>query len=63
MKTYKYRGYEFYATNVLHASTSKYLYEIPDLKKCGQRPFLTTIRQCREYIDQEIDMMELRNLK
>lgn len=52
MKEYKYLGYTFRATNTIHANSGRYLYEIDDLKERGERPFLTTIDGCQEYIRQ-----------
>lgn len=50
MKEYTYKGFTFRRTSILHANTLKPLYEIDELKECGQRPFLTTIKDCRYYI-------------
>ena len=50
MKEYTYKGYTFRKTNVIHANSGKNLYEIYGLKEVGQKPFLTSIRECREYI-------------
>ena len=50
-KEYKYKGYTFYATKTIHANTMRPLYEIIDLKEYGHRPFLTSIKACKEYID------------
>lgn len=50
MKEYKYKGYSFRMTNTIHANSRKNLYEIDGLKECGQKPFLTTIKDCRYYI-------------
>jgi DNA-binding transcriptional regulator YiaG len=47
---YKYLGYTFRATTTLHANTMRPLYEIDGLKSRGQKPFLTTVRECRDYI-------------
>lgn len=53
MKTYRYRGYAFRATTIICANNGKPLYEIDGLKCCGSRPFLTSVRECREFIDRE----------
>lgn len=53
MKKYSYKGYTFRRTTTVHANTGRYLYEIDDLKECGRRPFLTTIRECKAYIEME----------
>lgn len=50
-KTYKYKGYKFRSTDIVHASTKRWLYEIDELKSAGKRPFLTTIAECKWYID------------
>ena len=52
MKEYKYMGYTFRATSTIHANSGRNLYEIDDLKERGQRPFLTTIALCKDYIRQ-----------
>lgn len=52
MKEYKYYGYTFRITSIVHANSGRCLYEIDGLKPVGKRPFLTTIEQCREYIRQ-----------
>lgn len=65
-KEYRYKGYTFRATRVMtevyrangygyHYKTIRPLYEIDGLKECGKRPFLTSIRECREYIDLEVE--------
>lgn len=62
MKTYKYRGYEFWATRtqteVLYEDSHGYhtrrlrpVYEISGLKDACEHPFLTSIDECKEYID------------
>lgn len=60
MKTYKYKGYEFYATDVLNAKSLRPLYEIIDLKEYGKRPFLTSIKDCKEYISREIEYKQYK---
>ena len=52
MKEYTYKGYTFRATSTIHANTMRPLYEIDNLKERGSRPFLTSIKACKEYIDQ-----------
>lgn len=52
MKEYTYKGYTFRATDTLHASTLRPLYEIDDLKERGVRPFLTSVKDCKEYINE-----------
>lgn len=62
MKEYRYKGYTFRATSTMttiyvsdghggHNSRIVPLYEIDDLKERGKRPFLTSINQCKEYIN------------
>lgn len=51
MKEYKYRGYTFRVTSTIHGNTGRNLYEIDGLKYRDVRPFLTTIAECKEYID------------
>lgn len=62
MKDYKYKGYTFRATSTMttiyvsdghggHNSRVVPLYEIDDLKERGKRPFLTSIEQCKVYIN------------
>lgn len=50
MKEYTYKGYTFRKTNVVNANSGKNLYEIYGLKECGQKPYLFTINECRDYI-------------
>ena len=59
-KVYKYRGFEFYKTNIVHVNSGKYLYEIIGLKDAGKRPFLITIKDCKEYIN-NIDCYTLKD--
>lgn len=56
MKIYKYKGYEFYATNVICANNMRPLYEIVCLKEYGKRPFLTSVRQCKDYISKRLEL-------
>lgn len=61
MKDYTYKGYKFHATNTMtevrvmrfgrRTTELRPVYEISGLKEAGKRPFLTTIAECREYID------------
>ena len=55
MKTYRYMGYDFRATEYTYAATLKPLYEIDDMKPAGTRPFITSIAQCREFIRDSIE--------
>lgn len=50
-KTYRYKGYSFRATTIVLADTYQPLYEIDGLKEVGKRPFLTSIAECKEYIN------------
>jgi hypothetical protein len=58
---YKYRGYTFRATTTLHADTLKPLYEIDGLKTIAQKPYLTSVNACRDYITAYVinDMSDL----
>ena len=49
-REYKYMGYTFRQTGITHGETGRFLYEIDDLKSAGNRPFLTSIEQVRQYI-------------
>ena len=63
MKSYTYKGHTFRATDTTttvhikregdscYREATRPLYEIDDLKDRGTRPFLTTIKEVREYID------------
>lgn len=64
MKEYSYMGYKFRATNTMttvyvldrfrcYVERTVPLYEIDGLKERGQRPFLTTIAACKNYIREE----------
>ena len=53
MKEYRYRGYSFRQTTTICSNNGRYLYEIDDLKERGIRPFLTSVRECMEYIKEE----------
>lgn len=65
MKEYSYMGYKFRPTSTMtevyvldrcRCYTAKIvpLYEIDGLKDRGQRPFLTTIAACKNYIRENI---------
>jgi hypothetical protein len=61
---YKHKGYTFRKTTTTTTVYRKYfgspfstqatanLYEIVDLKERGKRPFLTSVKGCRDYIDE-----------
>ena len=49
-REYKYMGFTFRQTDLVHGNTGKYLYEIDELKPAGSRPFLTSIAQVKECI-------------
>ena len=54
MKDYRYKGYTFRVTNTTtsgRGNNLKCLYEIDGLKPRGKRPLLTTIDQCKDYIN------------
>lgn len=58
MKDYRYKGYTFRATNTMtsgRGNSFKCLYEIDGLKPRGKRPFLTTIDQCKDYINDYLE--------
>ena len=50
-KEYRYKGYTFRRTCIICGNNGQNLYEIEDLKSVGKQPFLTSIRECKEYID------------
>jgi hypothetical protein len=60
-KWYKYHGYRFCAThNFIEARVNRFgwsrkeirpVYHIDGLKDAGTRPLLTSVRQCKGYID------------
>lgn len=69
-KVYRHKGYTFYATNctteVLRGDEHhrrveiRPVFQIDDpegfsFKEYGKRPFLTSIRECREYIDEYLE--------
>ena len=69
-KIYRYKGYTFYATNCTtdvllgtefhHWTEIRPVYQIDDsdgfsVKDYAKRPFLTSIRQCREFIDEYLE--------
>jgi hypothetical protein len=62
MKTYNYKGYKFRQTDVLCTNNNRYLYEIVGLKEAGKYPFLTTIKECKEYIEMEVEQNEKDNI-
>lgn len=63
MRTYKYKGYSFRATDtftngsrtvfgkIYHDKFLVPLYEIDGLKDRGTRPLLTSIKEVKEYIE------------
>ena len=51
MKTYTYKGHRFHMTDIICGNNGRNLYEIEGLKEAGHRPFLTSIKACREFID------------
>lgn len=65
MKKYTYKGYVFFRTDT--TTTVRYeragrwvervmpVYDIPELKPAGQRPFLTTEQQVRDYINSHVE--------
>lgn len=69
MKEYRYKGYTFRATNTMtevlretpgyhgrrHYRVLRPLYEIIGLKECGKSPRLTSIAECKAYIDMEVE--------
>ena len=56
MKNYRFMGYDFRATESIHANTGRPLYEIDDLKPAGTRPFLTSIKDVREFIREAVNL-------
>lgn len=60
-KKHKYRGYVYFATNnFIEAKVQRFdkertelrpVYHIEGLKDASQKPFLTSMSQCRNYID------------
>lgn len=64
MRKYKYKGYTFFATNnFINAKVRRFdkmreemrpVYHIEGLKDASRRPFLTSLNQCRNYIDFEL---------
>jgi len=56
MKTYTYKGYTFYATDTTTDKPGTAepvpVYEVEGLKGACSRPFLTTIAECKEFIDE-----------
>lgn len=68
MKKYKYRGYTYFATNnwiqtnvqrfQFTRSELRPVYHIEGLKDASEKPFLTSVRQCKDYIDLAISKMQ-----
>ena len=65
MTEYKYKGYTFWKVHtttevILKAPNGnpytaiRNLYEIDGLKEAGKRPFLTSVAQCKEYINETV---------
>lgn len=60
-KKYKYRGYTFFATNnYITAKVQRFgwsreelrpVYHIEGLKDASAKPYLTSLIQCKDYID------------
>ena len=62
MKEYTFKGFTFYATNVMTEKRGRGivpLYEIDSLKPAGQHPFLTSVRECREYSEDHVRLKAL----
>lgn len=55
-KEYRYMGYTFKKTGDVLANSYRELYEIEGLKPAGQRPFLTSINDCRYFIADAVKM-------
>lgn len=61
MKDYRYKGYTFRQTSTMTPGRGwgkenlRCLYEIDGLKSRGTRPFLTSIQQCKDYINWHIE--------
>lgn len=72
MREYKFRGYKFRATNTqvevlvprfdIERKELRPLYEIDGLKEATKKPYLTSINDCKGYIDYFRYMVE-RNRK
>lgn len=72
MREYKFRGYKFRATNTqvevlvprfdIERKELRPLYEIEGLKEATKRPYLTSINDCKGYIELHRYMVE-RNKK
>ena len=56
MKEYRYLGFDFRITDNVCLNNSRYLYEIDRLKPAGTRPFLTTIPETKEFIQNAVLM-------
>lgn len=60
-KKYTYKGHTFFATNnLIYTDVQRFdkvrkewrpVYHIEGLKDASARPFLTSVRQCKDYID------------
>lgn len=70
MRKYKYHGYTFFATpNFIYTKVRRFdklreeiapVYHIEGLKDAATRPFLTSINQCKNYIDLQAYIKERR---
>ena len=70
MREYKYRGYKFFATpNFLSVSVHRFdkwrdeirpVYHIEGLKDATAKPYLTSLNQCKDYIDYQISIAKRR---
>lgn len=68
MSKYKYRGYTYFATNNwIYTNVQRFqftrselrpVYHIEGLKDASEKPFLTSVRQCKDYIDLAISRMQ-----
>lgn len=56
----KYRNIEVERTQTIHTNTGRRLYALKGevTKPAAQRPFLTTLREAKDYIDGELDGFE-----
>ena len=50
-RKYAYKGVIYYKCGLSHPLTGKPLYEVLNVKSATSKPYLTTIRECRDYID------------
>lgn len=53
-KEYSYKGYTFRQTDITYSETGRFLYEIDELKPVGKRPFLTSIKQVKQFISDTV---------